>query len=218
VKNEEAPMDLQQAVSDIIRINEHILNFWGDGGWAGDDATGMLRKSRLDWQVSLAKTIRLWCDDQGQDDADGRLILAWANLGALIEGTMKWFLCVHYDAYQGNPVKKKDTATEPDELRFYELICFFMDVVWTAAQKKRWGPFVETVRKRRNAIHAYQDRDLGSFAEFQSSIITYRSFLLEMEGQVPYPEEEYAYPCDLYQMHASESKEFINENKDQATE
>jgi hypothetical protein len=211
-------MDLHQAISDIIRINEHILNFWGNGGWVGGDAAGLLRSSRLDWQVSLAKTLRLWRDNPVQDEVDGRLILAWANLGALVEGTMKWFLSVFYDDYQCNPVKqKKDAVSDPDELIFIKMNTFFMNIVWTESQKRQWGPFVETVRNRRNAIHAYQDRDLGSFMELQSSIITYRSFLLALEGQVPYPEEEFSYPFDLYQMHENEYKDQVRELNHEST-
>ena len=197
-------MELGQAIKDIIRINEHVSEFWGDGGWAPPDAANMLSKSRLDWHVSLSRTLFKWCEVPQQDEHDGCLILAWANLGALVEGTMKWFLSVFYDDYSRSPVANKGRMKEPDELSFWKLTEFFSMTVWTEDQRERWKPFADRVREKRNAIHAYQDRDIGDFDELQKAIITYRSFLLDLEGRVSYPDEQYGYPADIYEMQMRE--------------
>lgn len=197
-------MEPKQAVADIIRINEHILDFWGGGGWAPQEAAQLLSESRLDWQVSLSRMLAQWIEDPEQDRFDAHLILAWANLGALVEGTMKWFLCVFYHDYLGNPEKKKDKMIEPDDLFFHRLVGFFSATVWTEAQRSRWRPFADSVMQKRNAIHAFQSRDLGSHEEFREAVVKYRSFLLDHEGQVPYPDEQYAYPFDIHQMHSDE--------------
>jgi len=197
-------MELQKAIKDIIRINEHIRDFWEDGGWAPSSAAELLSKSRLDWQVSLSKNLLRWFPVTDGDEHDGSLILAWANLGALVEGTMKWFLCVFHGDYSVDPIKKKGKAIEPDELWLFVLCEFFLNTVWTKAQKERWESFVNLVRERRNAIHAYQYRPIGSFGEFSEAVIKYRSFLLAHEGQVPYPNEQYSYPYDIYAMHQNE--------------
>jgi hypothetical protein len=193
-------MELQQAIKDIIRINEHIRDFWGNGGWAPSGAAELLSKSRLDWQASLSKNLLRWLPVPDEDEHDGSLILAWVNLGVLVEGTMMWFLCVFHEDYSSYPFIKKEKAIEPDELRFIELCRFFQNTVWTTNQKDQWESFVNLVRERRNAIHAYQDRTIGSFEEFAETVIKYRSFLLAHEGDVPYP-DEYAYPHDICEMH-----------------
>lgn len=196
-------MELQQAIEDIIRVNEHICDFWGDGGWAPKSASEMLSKSRLDWQVSLSKNLLRWILVPDEDEHDGSLILAWVNLGALVEGTMMWFLCVYHEDYSSYPFEKKGKSVEPEELRFNQLCIFFLNTVWTESQKERWDSFVNLVRERRNAIHAYKDRSIGSFEEFVEAAIKYRSFLLDHERAVPYP-DEYSYPYDIDEMHRIE--------------
>jgi hypothetical protein len=197
-------MELQQAIKDIIRVNEHIRDFWGNGGWAPRSAAEMLSKSRLDWQVSLSKNLLRWLSVPDEDEHDGGLILAWVNLGVLVEGTMMWFLCVFYEDYSSYPIMKKGKSVEPDELWFSQLCRFFQNTVWTKSQKEQWESFVNLVRERRNAIHAYKDRPIGSFEEFAEAVIKYRSFLLDHESQVPYPDEQYSYPYDIDKMHQNE--------------
>jgi hypothetical protein len=197
-------MKLRDAIKDIIRVNEHIRDFWGDGGWAPNGAAELLSKSRLDWQVSLSKNLLRWFPLPDEDEHDGSLILAWTNLGALVEGTMMWFLCIFHEDYSSYPFMKKGKAVEPDELRFIELCRFFQNTVWLKREKKQWEPFVNLVRERRNAIHAYKNRSIGSFKEFTKAVIKYRSFLLAHEGQVTYPDEQYSYPYDIEAMHKNE--------------
>jgi len=198
-------MKVQAAIKDIIRLNEHIRNFWSDGGWALGGAAELLARSRLDWQVSLSKSLLRWSPVPDGDEHDGALILAWANLGALVEGTMMWFLSVFHEDYEDfGGVTRKRSLIEPDELHLHRLCQFFAETVWTASQKERWEPFVSRIRERRNAIHAYKDRSIGTAEEFGAAVIEYRSFLLEHEGQVPYPDDEYTYPCDILKMHENE--------------
>jgi hypothetical protein len=61
-----------------------------------------LGKARLDWQVSLSASLRLWLRDPPDVLTDGELILAWTNLGALIEGTLKLFLSVYYNDFRAD--------------------------------------------------------------------------------------------------------------------
>ncbi len=194
-------MDPKQAVADIVRINEHIASFWGDGSWAPEGAAQLLSKSRLNWQVSLSRMLERWIEPPELDLQDAHLILAWANLGALLEGTLKWFLCVYYDNYSESPVRRKEKLIEPDELCFKRLVEFFSATVWTRSQSEELTPFADGIRNKRNAIHAYQDRKLGTHEEFRKAGVKYRSFLLDHEGQVPWPNEQYDYPVDIRKMH-----------------
>lgn len=186
-------------VDDIIRFNTHIRDFWSAAhGWAPPDAARLLGRSRLDWQVSLSRTLLLWQEPHAEDESEGRLILAWANLAALAEGTLKWFLCVHEANYAESPLiarhgYRAGEPLDPDQPMLAELIGFFTARVWSPDQNERWTPWLDGLRRRRNAIHAFQDRDLGTWAEFHDGVEHYRNLLQDLDAQVPYP-DEYAYP------------------------
>jgi hypothetical protein len=193
-------MKVDAAIRDIIRINEHIRDFWGDGGWAPARSASLLSNARLDRQVSLSRTLRNWTAKYNDDEIEGQLILAWVNLGSLVEGTMKWFLCVFAHDYDQNPVVCSERTLEPDELFFGRMCDFFKKTVWTKIESNRWSDWVNMVRRRRNAIHAYRDSNIGTFGDFHDAVIKYRAFLLNCEGTAPYPDENYAYPADIYEM------------------
>ena len=52
--------------------------------------------------VSLSASLRLWIRDPADALTPAELILAWANLGSLVEGTIKTFLSVWYETYKGD--------------------------------------------------------------------------------------------------------------------
>lgn len=177
------------SISEIIRLNEEIRSFWSNAhGWAPKDAADLLAKSRLDRQVSLSYCLRLWLDAPSGDDLEGRLILAWVNLGSLIEGTMKFFLSVHERDYSKTPVTRgrEQKPRDIDVLELEELKQFFMKNIWEDSQKK-WDVWLAKIQQRRNAIHAYKDRDIGKFDEFFENLKEYLDFIEDIEAQVPYP-------------------------------
>lgn len=83
------PEILKTTVDDIVCVNSFLNDFWGNGGWASGDAAKLLRKSRLNRQVELSRTLAIWLEPPTEHDSEGRLILARTNLGTLVEGTMK---------------------------------------------------------------------------------------------------------------------------------
>ena len=44
----------------------------------------------------------------------------------------------------------------------------------------------QLVQSRRNAIHAYKDRALGTVTEFKDSVRAYMKFLTKVDLSVPY--------------------------------
>ena len=83
-------MSIEEVVNRIVTLNDGLRQFWRQAdGWAPIEAAQLLSKSRLDWQVSLSICLKLWLAKSHPDDESGRLILAWTNLGSLVEGTMK---------------------------------------------------------------------------------------------------------------------------------
>jgi len=174
----------EDIISKIIKTNEEIARFWSNSsGWAPQEAADLLTKSRLDWQVELSKTLRLW---DFQETRNGQLILAWANLGALVEGSLKLLLSVYYKTYQTSEHKyeSKGKLIDPDGLMLEKLKQFY---VKNNILKEEWINYIEFVQSRRNAIHAFRDRPLGDQFEFENSIETYLDLLLEIDGQLPYP-------------------------------
>ena len=112
-------MSITEVVNRIITLNDGLRRFWTEAdGWAPIEAAQLLSKSRLDWQVSLSKCLKVWLAEPLPGDESGCLILAWTNLGSLIEGTMKLFLSVWYKNYKNDieAIRKKGRLIDPDSL------------------------------------------------------------------------------------------------------
>ena len=170
---------------DILATTERIVSFWSSAhGWAPDSAADLLAKSRLDWHMSLTESLKIWLDKS--ELTDGEFILAWANIGTLIEGSMKILLSVHYADYATDIENfKKDNGklVDPDNLALEKLRQFFKkkDIM------PEWQEFIEDVQTKRNAIHAYKNRNIGTFEDFKSSVEQYANFLEEIDVHLPYP-------------------------------
>lgn len=192
----------EQVIEQIIGLNSSLECQWRNSyGWASNEAARLLEESRLDWLVSLSHTLKIWVTDAvPTEQNDGRLILAWANLGSLVEGSMKFFLSVYAQTYkddvtsnQGQSIFKKlwdcrkGAAREPDELMLDLLREFFRLRIWQLTDKRNWDSWVAHIRDRRNAVHAYADRDLGNWAEFGEDIRIYLEFLYYVSLSLPDP-------------------------------
>ena len=177
----------ENIVNQIIQMNEDLAGFWSDcDGWAPPEAYELLSKSRLDWQVELSKTLRYW---NFEKPVNGQLILAWANLGALIEGSLKLLLSVHFEDYNESEVnyKKNGKVKDPDGLDLERLKLFYKkeDIL-----DGKWITYIELVQQRRNAIHAFKDRPLGTPREFNDCVIKYLELLYQIDDLLPYPDKE----------------------------
>lgn len=180
--------DAETAITRLEAWHKKVLHHWADGacGWAPEVASEILARSRLDRQTSLCSCLRLWLDVPVEAQRDGHLVLAWANLGSLVEGSMKFFLSVFaHDYANGNPIQRRGRVLDPDELGFEQLRQFFNRDVWVQPQQT-WDTWLEAVQRRRNAIHAYRDREVGSHDEFLSAIVGFGEFADVLDGQVPW--------------------------------
>jgi hypothetical protein len=162
------------------------MDFWKHAsGWAPAEASGLLDKSMLEWQASLALGLSRWVGAKSAGD----LILAWANLGALVEGQLKLFLCVYYNDYKSSVDairEKKGKLADPDGCQIEPLRQFFERRIWDAGTN--WNPYVKLVQQRRNAIHAFKHRDIGTFVEWQDALRLHLSFVRDTGGGLPYPD------------------------------
>jgi hypothetical protein len=204
---DENSLTFDEVVSHITEVHKKILADWGKGGWAPGDAARLLKASRLDWLCSLSHALKVWGKiTPDADNHDGLLILAWANLGSLVEGSLKFFLSVFlYDYRRSVSRQKMDSifkalwdqkAGEPkdvDGLMFDKLREFFVHEVWRHSPPPKWPDWLFHIQQRRNTIHAYKTRDLGTFEEFRDDVRLYRKFLLEEISAVPEPPDQSGY-------------------------
>lgn len=183
---------MQDAVRKIVTLNIELRKFWSQAhGWAPTSAARLLSESRLDRQVSLSLCLSRWSCPISEDTRDGDLILAWANLGALVEGTLKFFLSIFYEDYRSDidALKLKNgKIKEPDILMLKDLKVFFKKKEILSSE---WIDYIDKVQKRRNAIHAYKDKDIGTFSEFHACVEQYLNLLQEVNNRVPYPDDYY---------------------------
>jgi hypothetical protein len=171
----------------IETLTTQMMNFWkSSDGWAPIEATGLLTRSKLEWQASLSSSLRRWASAS----SDGDLILAWANLGALVEGQLTLFLSVNYNEYTSDekPIRDRLTGSliDPDRSELEGLRRFFVRRIWTLGRD--WNPYVERIQRRRNAIHAFRARDIGMFADWGNELAFHLSFIRDINSQMPYPD------------------------------
>ena len=189
---------IAEVIRRIEKLNDQLAKFWSKSdGWAPVTAAGLLGKSRLDWQVSLSGSLRLWMRDPAEALSSAELILAWANIGSLIEGTIKLFLSVYYETFKADIDnlkkvnaydKKKQEPLSPDGLTLEPLrqYCALREIL-----NKEELALVQLVQQRRNAIHAFKDRPIGDEAEFEQAVRDYLQMLRNVIARLPYPGEEY---------------------------
>lgn len=186
------PGDPIERVLALIEVaHRDLAAFWTNPtGWAPSEVASLFARCRLDRQAQLARCLRLWVAEGGPEDRDGRLILARANLGALVEGAMQLGLTVFHQDYSASddaPKKKGELVEAPDAM-MEQLRVFFRDVFWRPAESKRWDSWLLNVQRRRNAVHSFADRDLGTHAEFLADVRVYLAFLAAINERLPYPE------------------------------
>jgi hypothetical protein len=189
---------INDIVGRIIKLNAGLYKFWSKShGWAPIEAAGLLSKSRLDWQVSLSETLGIWTSRK-KPLTPGELILAWTNLGSLVEGTLKTFLSVWYKDYAADVDHlklakvynhKKDQILEPEGLTLELLKRYFNH---KELLSKPCLALVELVQQRRNAVHAFKDKKIGNTAEFHTALASYLDMLREVNLRLPYPDDIYA--------------------------
>ncbi|NIJ41550.1 hypothetical protein FHS78_001840 [Parvibaculum indicum] len=184
-------------VKRIEVIQTGLSEFWKDAeGWAPSNVAALLDKSRLDWLPSLATALNHWSKDG--DLSPGELILAWANLGSLLEGTLKLFLAVYLADYENDAEllkalniiyrkgSKKDDPKSPDELTLEPIRQFCKKRKLLKAEELE---FLHQVQNYRNLIHAFKDKPLGTTEDFRNAVGVYLTFIAGLATRLPYPGE-----------------------------
>lgn len=181
--------EVKEAIREMASIYQERRHFWRNAsGWAPKEAANILSKSRLDWLHSLSEALFIWTETYRTPiDNDGKLILAWTNLGSLLEGGLKLFLSVYYLDYKKSDIytkNKNNKIKDPDELSMEKLKVFIQK---EKIFDKDWIEFISLVQARRNAIHAYKNREIGDWEEFFTCVEKLRDFTNVIENRLPYP-------------------------------
>lgn len=184
----------EEAVDKIVYLNNYVKEFWSSAaGWAPDSAANLLSKSRLDWLFSLSHSLYKWKDDPYEESYNGDLILAWVNLGALTEGTMKLFLSVYHNDYltDEDKIRQRGKDIDPDIAAFDGLRRYLLKVLWKNDENHHLNVWLKLIQQRRNTIHAYQDKEIDDFVDFRIQVRNYLEFLIDIVGRLPIPDEIY---------------------------
>jgi len=192
----ELPIDI--VINRIISINEDNESFWSTSyGWAPTSTADLLDISRLNWQSSLSHTLKLWINASlsSDENSPGFLILAWTNLGSLVEGTMKLLLCVYYEDYKIDPEArllfdkklKAKIVAEPDVAAFELMRIFYKKKIWSTDEQDYWDDWILSIQQKRNAIHAFKDREIGTLDDFYNNLRIYLKFLQYITSRLPRP-------------------------------
>ena len=183
---------------DILTIQTYnTALIWKDvHGIAPDNAAKKLDIAMLDWQSELTKTLKIWVD-KSLDMTVGELILARANLGAVVESWLRFFYCVFYDDYINQPMKnKKGQILEPEnDMRFEDLKKFSTGILWDDEKSKDYL-WVDSIQKKRNAIHSFTYKDIGTPLDFLLDVDYLCEFVDMILTHLP-PVEDYieCYPA-----------------------
>jgi len=193
----DAALPIDRVVRQIANRHFGLARFWKEvKGWAPPEAAEMLKKARLERLTALAWSLRHW-PALPEPVEEGDLILAWANLGALVEGALKLMLCVYLKdfladektgkgtgAYHG----KKEKMLDPDGLRLDVVIAYYEKRELLSEEHLK---LARRVQNYRNVIHAFKSADLGTLEEFVDAVRGYRSLLRNISGRLPYPDDVY---------------------------
>ena len=170
---------------DILRIQtSNTAIMWKESrGVAPDSVADKMDDAMLSWMSELTDTLKIWIY-KGIFMTDGELILARTNMGALVESWLKFFYCVFYEDYIKNPKTVKGKMVEPNNMKFEDLKNFSNGILWDD-NKSAMYIWVDKIQHYRNAVHAFNYRDIGTAAEFMSDMNEFYKYVDHILNRIP---------------------------------
>lgn len=170
-------------IDEICLLTRKTMDEWEEPfGWSPNSAAEKLTEAMKPWMIQLSDCLRIWVA-KDLELTDGELILAKTNLGALIECWLKFFYCVYYEDYLINPVKKRGVTMDPSRLTLEDIKIFSRGKLWE--QGDDWDRWVERIQHQRNAIHAFNHRDIGDALEFCNDCKKFYCFIKKIIKHLP---------------------------------
>jgi hypothetical protein len=110
-----------------------------------------------------------------------------------MEGVLKLFLSVYLDDYRSDSDvrrtrafnMKKQILSDPDGLAL-DGILGYLDLARLLADEQL--RLARKVQMRRNAIHAFRDRELGTTEDLHEALRMFRAMLCSLNARLPYPD------------------------------
>lgn len=181
----------ESTLQQIQVLTRDITDSWSESrGIAPDSVTDKMDSAMFGWMNDLTDALGIWID-KGLAMSDGELILAQTNLGSLVECWLRFFYCAYYEDYIRNPRMKRGKPLDPDDkdMSFDYLKQYGVGTLWDNRHDPLYV-WVEKIQQRRNAIHAFKYRKIGSPAGFLLDIDRYLGFIEAISNRLP-PIEEY---------------------------
>ncbi|MEE1281878.1 MAG: hypothetical protein UHK60_06475 [Acutalibacteraceae bacterium] len=174
----------------LTKRTKNIALLWKNShGFAPDSVTNKLDIAMLDWQSELTNALKIWID-KGINMTTGELILARTNMGAIVESWLKFFFCVYYEDYIKSPITKNNgEIIDPENATFDKLKNFSSDKLWKDTNSEEYK-FVNSIQYKRNAIHSFKYRDIGTPQDFLDDIDKLCDFVELISDHLP-PIEDY---------------------------
>ena len=197
-------------INKILRLTDITISEWADPwGYAPGNAAEKISSSKTDWVFSLTHTLKDW-DDKANDIeimSIGEIILAYANIGALVEAWMMFLLAVYDCDYSRNKHKRKNGKTMSiKDMGLSDLTAYYAETVWqtniirpdesvySKEQRSEYRDILDWIQKieqYRNAIHCFKDRPIGTQEELVTDIKKYYKFLVKIIDRLPESPESY---------------------------
>lgn len=180
----------------IIRVTNNTTLLWKAAAQENIPPSSAAQKiddAMLDWMRELTKALRIWTD-KGAKMTSGELILARANLGAIVESWLKFFYCVYNEDYQQSPIIRRGKNVEPNDLGFEDLKQYSRGILYQ--NNDTWEQWIDSVQKKRNAIHSFNYRDIGISEDYYADVEKLYDFIHLIYEYLP-PVEDYihTYPA-----------------------
>ena len=164
-------------------------------GIAPDSVADKLDDAMLKWMCELTDTLGIWIE-KGTSMTDGELILARINMGSLVECWLKFFYCAYYEDYLNAPhkvsKKGKEIIIEPEKMKFEDLINHSIGILWKDKNDPHCA-WAKKIQNYRNAVHAFNYRDIGDAERFIADIDEYYGFVNLILGRLPSIEDMLPY-------------------------
>lgn len=169
----------------ILQETNYQVKIWRRSkGIAPKEVIEKLDKAMLNWLIELTETLKIWLDRK-ETISDGELILARANLGAVVEGWLKFFYSVYYVDFCKNPLKnKRDKQIEPEKMSFEDLKQFSTGILWEN-RNSDYYKWVTSIQEKRNAIHSFNFREIGDFNLFILDLEKLEDFIYYISNRMP---------------------------------
>lgn len=139
----------------------------------------------LDKLMELTNTLSIWIE-KGVNMTNGELILAWTNLGAIVEAWLIFVYCVYLEDYENDPkkIKRYEKEIEPKDASFDQLKEYSVSRLWESrdALEYKW---VDKVQRYRNSIHFSKKVDIGTGKEFIDDINFFYKFIDDIIIRLP---------------------------------